>query len=199
MLISRQTGFSKLKSLHWTVSTEPFSLTSLHGPLRKHSLSIVIGTYLQPQYVHVFRKRLWYCAFRQHCLLTWLNNNLRGSSFGITAGSDLWSVPFEMGSVGMISSYIVISFMDVRHSNSINNLLQHFERLQYWYHWWKGFIKWAVEMDSDVMLYILSFIKIGQGHQKFLGKIHIEKQIRRNTSKMISYAYFCFIKIKELG
>jgi hypothetical protein len=32
--------------------------------------------------------------------------------------------------------------------------------------WWKGFMKYAVEMGSVVMTYILSFIKIGSGIQQ---------------------------------
>jgi hypothetical protein len=39
-------------------------------------------------------------------------------------------------------------------------LPQKFERLQYWYYWWEGFMKYAVEMDSGDMMYIPSFIKI---------------------------------------
>jgi hypothetical protein len=47
-LISWQAGVSKLdSSLHWTASTELFFITTLHGPHRKHSLSIIGNAYLQ--------------------------------------------------------------------------------------------------------------------------------------------------------
>jgi hypothetical protein len=35
--------------------------------------------------------------------------------------------------------------------------------------WWEGFMKYAIEMDSGAMIYILNFIKIGSGIQKLIG------------------------------
>jgi hypothetical protein len=37
-------------------------------------------------------------------------------------------------------------------------------------HRWEGFMKYAAEMGSDVMIYIPSFIKTGSGIQKFMGR-----------------------------
>jgi hypothetical protein len=34
--------------------------------------------------------------------------------------------------------------------------------------WWEGFIKYSVEMVSGVLIYILSFIKIGAGIKKLM-------------------------------
>jgi hypothetical protein len=42
------------------------------------------------------------------------------------------------------------------------------ERLQYSYYWWKGFVRYAVEMISGVMTYIRSLMKIGSGIQVVL-------------------------------
>jgi hypothetical protein len=36
--------------------------------------------------------------------------------------------------------------------------------------WWEVFIKYTVEMGSGVMIYIRSFIKIGSGIQKIIGR-----------------------------
>jgi hypothetical protein len=36
--------------------------------------------------------------------------------------------------------------------------------------WWEEFMKYAVEMGSGAMIYILSFIKIGSGIQKLIGE-----------------------------
>jgi hypothetical protein len=36
--------------------------------------------------------------------------------------------------------------------------------------WWEGFMKYAVEMGSDAMIYIPSFIKTGSGIQKLMGE-----------------------------
>jgi hypothetical protein len=40
-------------------------------------------------------------------------------------------------------------------------------------------MKYAIEMGSGVMIYILSLIKIGSGIQKLIGKIH------RHTDSMV--------------
>jgi hypothetical protein len=45
----------------------------------------------------------------------------------------------------------------------------------------------TIEMDSGVMIYIPSFIKIGSGIQKLIWGIH-----RYTDSKVISYAYYFF-------
>jgi hypothetical protein len=36
--------------------------------------------------------------------------------------------------------------------------------------WWKGFMKYAVEMGSDAMVYISYSVKIGSGIQNFRGE-----------------------------
>jgi hypothetical protein len=49
-------------------------------------------------------------------------------------------------------------------------LPQQFERLWYWYYWWEGLHKYAVEMASGGMMYtyIPSFVKISTGVQAIL-------------------------------
>jgi hypothetical protein len=42
------------------------------------------------------------------------------------------------------------------------------EKLQCWYYWWQGFMKYAVELDSGGMLYIPVFKTIGSGIQVIL-------------------------------
>jgi hypothetical protein len=37
-------------------------------------------------------------------------------------------------------------------------------------------MKYAVEMTSGVMIYILSFVKINKGVQKLSGAIHVQKR-----------------------
>jgi hypothetical protein len=44
---------------------------------------------------------------------------------------------------------------------------------------WEGFLKYAVEMGSVVIIYIPSFIKIGSGIQKIIGGIY------RHTDSMV--------------
>jgi hypothetical protein len=46
---------------------------------------------------------------------------------------------------------------------------------------WEGFMKYAVEMGSSVMIYIPSFIKIGSGIQEFIRGIY-----RHTDSEVIS-------------
>jgi hypothetical protein len=54
---------------------------------------------------------------------------------------------------------------------------QQFDRLQCWYWWWEGFMKYVVEMGSGGMLYIPSFLEIGSGIQKLLwGDTHTDTQ-----------------------
>jgi hypothetical protein len=55
-----------------------------------------------------------------------------------------------------------------RHSTNIKALPQQFERLQCWCYWWKGFMKYPVEMILGVMIYIRSFIMIGSCVRKLL-------------------------------
>jgi hypothetical protein len=57
-------------------------------------------------------------------------------------------------------------------------------------------MKYAVEMGSDVMIYIPSFIKIGSGIQKLMGARDIHAD-RHTDSKVISYAYYYFFKIRK--
>jgi hypothetical protein len=42
--------------------------------------------------------------------------------------------------------------------------------------WWEGFMKYVIEMSSIVMIYILTFIKIGSGIQKLMQGRHINMQ-----------------------
>jgi hypothetical protein len=50
------------------------------------------------------------------------------------------------------------------------------------------------------MVYTPSFIKIGSGIQTLIGAGGGDKQAYGHTySKVISYAYFCFFKIREVG
>jgi hypothetical protein len=44
---------------------------------------------------------------------------------------------------------------------------------------WEGFMKYAVEMGSDAMIYIPSIIKTGSGIQKLIkGDIHTYRELR---------------------
>jgi hypothetical protein len=54
-------------------------------------------------------------------------------------------------------------------------------------------MKYAVEIGSGAMIYILSFIKTGSGIQKLLGWIH-----RHRDCKVISKAHFYFFKIRKV-
>jgi hypothetical protein len=55
-------------------------------------------------------------------------------------------------------------------------------------------MKYAVQMGSDVIIYIPSVIKIGSGIQTLIGRIH-----RHTDSMVISQAYFYFCKIRKVG
>jgi hypothetical protein len=55
-------------------------------------------------------------------------------------------------------------------------------------------MKYTVEMGSVAMIYIPSFIKIGSGIQRLMGRIH-----RHTDSMEITSAYFHFFKIKKVG
>jgi hypothetical protein len=57
-----------------------------------------------------------------------------------------------------------------------------------------GFMKYAVEMGSGAIIYILSFIKIGSGIQKLIGGIH-----RYTDNTEIAYALFHFPKIRKIS
>jgi cbb3-type cytochrome oxidase subunit 1 len=57
-------------------------------------------------------------------------------------------------------------------------------------------MKYAVEMDSGVMIYISSFIKIGSGtHQKLMWRRFTDTQ----QGDLISLFLFIFFKIREVG
>jgi hypothetical protein len=45
-------------------------------------------------------------------------------------------------------------------------LPQLLERLQCWYYWWEGSVKYAIEMALGGMIYMPSCINIGSGVQK---------------------------------
>jgi hypothetical protein len=55
----------------------------------------------------------------------------------------------------------------------------------------EGFMKYAVEMASGVMMYIPGFIKIGSGIQKLIGGIH--RHTDRQHGDRISLSYFSII------
>jgi hypothetical protein len=59
---------------------------------------------------------------------------------------------------------------------------------------WVGFMRYAVEMGSDAMIYIPSFIKIGSGIQKFIGR-EGDSQTHRQQGYLISL--FLFFQNKE--
>jgi hypothetical protein len=48
--------------------------------------------------------------------------------------------------------------------NEVHKRIQ-FKRLQCWYYWWEWFMKYIVEMASDDMIHLLSFMKSGRGVQ----------------------------------
>jgi hypothetical protein len=56
---------------------------------------------------------------------------------------------------------------------------------------WEGFMKYAFEMDSDAMMYIPSFIKIGSGIPKSKGGY--------TDTRTVWWSYFHFFKIWEVG
>jgi hypothetical protein len=56
-------------------------------------------------------------------------------------------------------------------------------------------MKYAVEMGSDAMMYIQSFIKIGSGIQKLIGGIH--RHTHRQQHDLISLLYF--FKLRKVG
>jgi hypothetical protein len=62
----------------------------------------------------------------------------------------------------------------------------------------EGFIKYAVEMGSVVMIYISSLIKIGLGIQKFIrgGSAYTHRQHGDLISLLL---FFIFFKIREVG
>jgi hypothetical protein len=49
----------------------------------------------------------------------------------------------------------------IRQSSNINVLSQQSERLQCWYYWWEGFMKYVAEMASGGTIYIPSFMTTG--------------------------------------
>jgi hypothetical protein len=51
--------------------------------------------------------------------------------------------------------------------NEVNETIK-FGRLQYWYYWWEGFIKYTVEMALGGMIYIPIFLMIGSRIQVIL-------------------------------
>jgi hypothetical protein len=55
--------------------------------------------------------------------------------------------------------------------------------------WWEGFIKYTVEMGSDAMIYIPSFIKTGSGIQKLMRR---DIQTHRQQGYLISLLIFLF-------
>jgi hypothetical protein len=94
--------------------------------------------------------------------------NLRGCSVGITDGRDLRSTPLRWPQWHDIRT----KFRYDRWSHSGNvkviKIPQQFDRLQCWYYWWEGFMKYAVEMASDSMIYIVSFLTLDSGIQVIL-------------------------------
>jgi hypothetical protein len=61
-----------------------------------------------------------------------------------------------------------------------------------------GFMNYAPEMRSHVMIYIQGFIQIDSGVQKLKGEIHIRLQTHTHTQRnVILYpCFYCFIKRK---
>jgi hypothetical protein len=56
-------------------------------------------------------------------------------------------------------------------------------------------MKYTVKIDVGVMIYIPNLIKISSGIQRLLG---VEK-LTDTDRKVISYAYFYFLKIGKFG
>jgi hypothetical protein len=70
---------------------------------------------------------------------------------------------------------------------------QQFERLQYWYYWWEGFMKYAIEMTACGMIYTPSFIKMSSGVQiTYAGWTckHTDTHTYRQPSDLISLLFF---------
>jgi hypothetical protein len=64
-----------------------------------------------------------------------------------------------------------------------------FQRLPCYYHWFKRFIKYAVEMTSGGIIYIPALINIGWGVQKFY-EGHIYRHTHGHQCEVISLLYF---------
>jgi hypothetical protein len=74
---------------------------------------------------------------------------------------------------------------------------QEFEGLHYWYYWRKRFIKAAVEMASNGIVYTSSLIMFGSELSRM--SIHTDTHTHTHThSKAISLAYFYFLKIRKI-
>jgi hypothetical protein len=82
-----------------------------------------------------------------------------------------YTVEMALGSMIYISSFMMIgSGIQI----IVRLLPQQFDRLQFWYYSWEGFMKHTTELASGGTIYLPSFIKIGSGVQKLLwGGIHI--------------------------
>jgi predicted metalloprotease len=50
-------------------------------------------------------------------------------------------------------------------------------------YWWEGFFNKAIEMGSGAVIYVPSFMKIGSGIQKLIGR---DTQITHTDSNVIS-------------
>jgi hypothetical protein len=62
--------------------------------------------------------------------------------------------------------------------------------------WWKGFIKYAIEMGSEPIIYILNFTKIGSGNQKLMGGGFSDTQDGDLKNLLIFSQFFLFQEIK---
>jgi hypothetical protein len=63
----------------------------------------------------------------------------------------------------------------------------------------EGFIKYAVEMGSGVMIYIPSFIKIGSGIKKLIGGAYTDTQHGDRISLLLFLAYFPYFEKLKVG
>jgi hypothetical protein len=62
-------------------------------------------------------------------------------------------------------------------SSNIKIMSQKFEGPQCWYYWWDGFMNCAIQMGSGAMIVTRSFINIGSGIKKLLGRIHTDCKV----------------------
>jgi hypothetical protein len=61
---------------------------------------------------------------------------------------------------------------------------------------WEGFMKYAVEVGSDAMIYVPRFIKIGSGIQKLMqrGNTHIDTWQRGDPSLILFLAHYPYFE-----
>jgi hypothetical protein len=58
--------------------------------------------------------------------------------------------------------------------NEVNETVRETAVLWCWYYWWDMSMKYAIEIGSDAMILLQSFIKNDSGFQKFMVSIYMQ-------------------------